>query len=86
MAAPFSVCTNQEQRSVTRFLWSKCVSGAEIHRILSAQYGNSVLLQRGVYTNGEKNSKTVAQFLCTKKEPDARPCPQPTTKLSAFVT
>ena len=54
MAAPLSACTKQEQRSVIRFLWSEGVSGAEIHRRLSAQYGNSVLLQRRVYEWIEK--------------------------------
>ena len=54
MAAPLSVCTKEEQRSVIRFLWSEGVSGAEIHRRLSAQYGNSVLPQRSVYEWIEK--------------------------------
>ena len=49
MAGPLSVCTKEEQRSVIGFWWSEGVSGAEIHRRLSAQYGNSVLRQRGVY-------------------------------------
>ena len=54
MAGPLSVCTKEQQRSVIRFLWSEGVSGAEIHRRLSAQYGNSVLPQRGVYEWIEK--------------------------------
>ena len=54
MAAPLSVCTKQEQRSVIRFLWSEGASGAEMHRRLSAQYGNSVLPQRSVYEWIEK--------------------------------
>ena len=49
MAATLSVCTKEEQRSAIRFLWSESVSGAEIHRRLSAQHENSVLLERGVY-------------------------------------
>jgi transposase len=61
MAAPLSICTKEEQRSVIRFLWSEGVSGAEIHRRLSAQYGNSVLPQRSVYEWIEKlqNDRTV---------------------------
>jgi transposase len=39
---------------VIRFLLSEGVSGAEIHRRLSAQYGNSVLQQRSVYEWIEK--------------------------------
>jgi hypothetical protein len=60
MAAPLSVCTKAEQRSVIRFLWSEGVSGAETHRRLSAQYGNSVLPQRSVYewTEKLKNGRT----------------------------
>ena len=54
MAAPLSICTKEEQRSVIRFLWSEGVSGVEIHRRLLAQYGNSVLLQRSVYEWIEK--------------------------------
>ena len=57
MAVPLSVCTKEEQRSVIRFLWSEGVSGAEIHRRLSAQYGNRVLPQRGVYEWIEKFKK-----------------------------
>ena len=50
MAAPLSVCTKEEQRGVIRFfLWSEGVPGAEIHRGLSAQYGDSALPQRSVY-------------------------------------
>jgi hypothetical protein len=60
MAAPLSVCTKEEQRSVIRFLWSDGVSGAELNRRLSAQYGNSVLPQRSVYewTEKLKNGRT----------------------------
>ena len=60
MAAPLSVCTKEEQRSVIRFLWSEGASGVEIHRRLPAQYGNSVLPQRSVYEWIEqfKNGRT----------------------------
>jgi hypothetical protein len=80
MAAPLSVCTKEEQCSVIRFLWSEGVSGAEIHKRLSAQYGNSVLPQRSVYEWIEKfkNDRT-------KKEPDAHPRPQLTKTVSAYV-
>jgi hypothetical protein len=53
MAAPLSVCTN-EQRGMIRFLWSEGVPGAEIHRRLSAQYGGSALPRRSVYEWIEK--------------------------------
>jgi len=39
----------EEQRGVIRFLWSEGVTGAEIHRRLSAQYGDSALPRRSVY-------------------------------------
>jgi hypothetical protein len=76
MAAPLSVCTKAEQRSVTRFLWSEDVSGAEMH---------PVFCRNVVSTNGLKNSKMVAQVLRMKKEPDARPRAQLKTALSAYV-
>jgi spore cortex formation protein SpoVR/YcgB (stage V sporulation) len=45
---------------VIRFLWSECVSVAEIHQRLSAQYRNSVLPQWSVYEWIEeyKNGRT----------------------------
>jgi len=49
MAAPLSVCTKEEQRGVIHFLWSEGVPGAEIHRRLSAQYGDSALPRQSVY-------------------------------------
>ena len=49
MAAPLSVCTKEEQRGVIYFLLSEDVTGAEIHRGLSAQYGDSALPWRSVY-------------------------------------
>jgi hypothetical protein len=49
MATPLAVCTKEEQRAVIRFLWSEGVSGVEIHRRPSKQYGNSALPRRSVY-------------------------------------
>jgi hypothetical protein len=49
MAGPLSVSTKEEQRAVIRFLWAEGVPGAEIHRRLAAQYGNSALPQRSVH-------------------------------------
>jgi hypothetical protein len=49
MAAPLSVCIKEEQCSAIRFLQIEGVSGATIHQRLSAQYGNSVLLQWSIY-------------------------------------
>ena len=54
MAAPLSVCTKEEQHGVIRFLWSEGVPGAEIHRRLSAQYGDSALPWQSVYESVEK--------------------------------
>ena len=64
MAGPLSVCTKEQQHSAIRFLWSEGVSGAEIHRRLSVQYGNGVLPQRGVYEWIEKlkNSRKVLRM------------------------
>jgi hypothetical protein len=49
MAAPLLVCTKEEQRSVSHFLWSEGVQGAEVHMHLCAQHGDSALSQRLVY-------------------------------------
>jgi len=54
MAAPLSVCTKEEQRGIIHFLWSEGVTGAEIHRRLSAQYGDSALPRQSVYKWIEK--------------------------------
>jgi len=54
MAAPLAVCTKEKQRAVIRFLWSEGVPGAEIHRRLSTQYGDSAVQRRNVYEWIEK--------------------------------
>ena len=48
------MCTKEEQRAVIQFLWSEGVPGAEIHRRLSTQYGDSALSRRSVYKWIEK--------------------------------
>jgi len=54
MTAPLLVCRKEEQRGVICFLWSEGVTGAEIHRRLSAQYGDNALPRRSVYEWIEK--------------------------------
>jgi hypothetical protein len=49
LEGPFFICTKEEQRAVIRFLWAEGVPGAEKHRRISVQYGNSVVSQRMVY-------------------------------------
>ena len=53
MAAPLSVCSKEEQRGVI-FLLSEGVTGAEIHRRLSAEYRDRALPRRSVYEWIEK--------------------------------
>ena len=55
------------------FLWAEVVPGVKMHRMMSEQYGNSVMPQQIV--NGERGSKMVAQALSMGKEPDASPHP-----------
>ena len=57
---PLFICTKEEQRAVIRFLWAEGVPGAEMHRRISVQYGNSVVSQRMVYEWIErfKNGRT----------------------------
>jgi len=52
-------------------LWAEGVPGAKMQRMMSVQYGNSVLSQWIV--NGSRGSKMVAQALSMGKEPDANP-------------
>jgi hypothetical protein len=60
MAAPFSVCTKEEQHAVCHFLWSAGVPGAE--SIEDFQHNMGAVLYHGeVYTNGSRNSNMVGQ-------------------------
>jgi hypothetical protein len=43
MAASFTTCTKEKQQVVNRFMWAEGARSTQIHRKLSAQYGNSVL-------------------------------------------
>lgn len=45
MSALLSGCTEEEQRAVIRFLWSEGVSGVEIYRRRTVQYGDKRLPQ-----------------------------------------
>jgi hypothetical protein len=49
VAATLALCPKEEQCAVIWILWSEVVPGVEIHRRLSAQYGNSALLKQSVY-------------------------------------
>ena len=54
MTTPVAEYTSEEQRTVIQFLWSKGVSGAEIHWSFLTQYRNSALPKRNVYKWIEK--------------------------------
>jgi len=43
MDASLFICTKEEQRAVSQFLWAEIVTGAEMHRRMSVQYGDSVM-------------------------------------------
>jgi hypothetical protein len=45
MTAPLEVCTKDEQRAIVRFLVSRGMKGAEVHRQLAAKYGQNCLPQ-----------------------------------------
>jgi hypothetical protein len=49
MAAPLATSTNEEQRSVIRFLSSEGTKPIEIHRRMKVQYGEACLLLQQVY-------------------------------------
>jgi hypothetical protein len=46
MAAPLVTCTQEEQRSVIRFLISEGVKPIEVHRRMKVQYGDACLSQQ----------------------------------------
>jgi hypothetical protein len=58
--SPLFIGTKEEQRTVICFLWAESLPGAEMHRGISVQYGNSVVSQRMVYKWIErfKNGRT----------------------------
>jgi hypothetical protein len=47
--APLATCTNEEQRSVIRFLSSEGVKPIEIHRRMKVQYSDTCLPLQQVY-------------------------------------
>jgi hypothetical protein len=49
MAAPLATCTNEEQRSVIRFLSNEGMKPTEIHRRMKVQYGEACLSLQQVY-------------------------------------
>ena len=54
MDAPLQDCTIEEQCGLVRFLWVEGAKPVEIHRCISAQYGQSTMSQRKVYEWVEK--------------------------------
>ena len=79
MAGPLSVCTKEEQRSVIRFVvvW-RCIRGPKCIEDFQHNTG-TVFCSNGVSTNGEKNSKMVAQVLRMKEAVHAWLAAQPKT-------
>jgi hypothetical protein len=68
--SPLFICTKEEQRALIHFLWAEVVPGAEMHRRILVQYGNSVVSQRMVYRwiKRFKNGRTSIKH----EEPDTR--------------
>jgi hypothetical protein len=60
MAAPLATCTNEEQRSVIRFLSSEGTKPNEIHQRMKVQYGEACFSLQQVYERSRKfrNSMT----------------------------
>jgi hypothetical protein len=59
MAAPLATCTNEEQRSVIRFLSSEGTKPIEIHRRMEVQYGEACLSLQQVYEWSRKFRNSV---------------------------
>jgi ribosomal protein L35AE/L33A len=51
MATPLSICIEEEQHAVIRFLWAEVVPGTEISGRIFASHGNSTSLN-AVFVNG----------------------------------
>ena len=49
LAAPLATCTNEEQRSVIRFLSNEGLKPIEIYRRMKVQYGDACLSLQQVY-------------------------------------
>jgi len=49
LAAPLATYTNEEQRSVIRFLSIEAVKPIEIHQLMKVQYGDACLSLQQVY-------------------------------------
>jgi len=54
MVVPLQQCTEQEQQSVVRFLFSEAVKPIEIHRWMRIQYGDRCMSRTQVYEWTEK--------------------------------
>jgi hypothetical protein len=72
-AAPLATCTNEEQRSVTRFLSSEDVKPIENRQKMKVQYGDACLSLQQVYewtrmfmngTSSVSDSPRPGQALC----------------------
>jgi hypothetical protein len=59
MAAPLAKCTNEEQRTVIRFLSSEGTKPIEIHRRMKVQYGEACLSLQQVYEWSRKFRNSV---------------------------
>jgi hypothetical protein len=60
MDTPQLICTKKRAEGSDPFLWAEDVPGAEMHRSMSMQYRNSVMLQRIVckWIERFKNGRT----------------------------
>jgi hypothetical protein len=74
---PIFICTKEEQGAVIHLLCAEGLPGAEMHRRISVQFGNSVVSQRMVYEwiKRFKNGRTWgrSQTLCVWLVPHVRP-------------
>ena len=48
MEVSLFICTKEEQRAVIQFIWAEIVTGAEMRRRMSVQYGESVMSKQTV--------------------------------------
>jgi hypothetical protein len=55
MATVIEECTNEEQRSVARFLWTKGRNAKDIHKEMFPVYSGGSVYRGKLFTTGSKN-------------------------------
>jgi len=77
MAAPIAKCTEEEQRSIIRFLSSEGVKSIEIHRRMKVQYGDACLSLQQMYKWTRKFMNGISSVTDSPRPGQAHPVVTP---------